>query len=539
MFLIHVLPAAAVVLYAVIPLISGGFIPTHDGEYHIIRFWQFFRMLEFGYLIPRWAPDLNSGYGIPLFTFHYPFPNYAGALFHGIGLSFVDSFKLVMATGYVLGITACFLWLRRLFGGWAAGLASVVCATVPYWFVDIYVRGSVGEILAIAWFFLALFAVERGGTILLSISGALLILSHNIMALVLMPVLLAYLYIRNRKLWWSVCVSLLLSAFFWIPALAERGFVTGLNTVDFRDHFPELFQLLVPSWGTGFSVRELTSDEMSFQIGIVPMFVVLIGLLVKKGRDKKGVSGLSAFFAILFTVSVLLILRISEPVWEAIPFLQLIQYPWRLLAVVIPVSAYFAAFVAARVPRWIAVTLAAFSVILSFGYMRPVTYAPRTDEYYLSRPEFTDGTSSLGNTFSTVWTSWKRLRAAEKIQVPAGVSLVSSEVITPLKIHATVDVPDDSSIRINALYYPGWQVTDNGVSVPIDYRDGVIDIALPTGRHVISAELKETRTRQAADMLSLGGLFWLIGLTILKAGGLRKLVTGPGFILRRKQYIRK
>ena len=73
------------VLFAVLPLFLPGFIPTHDGEYHLIRFYEFEKMLRAGHWVPRWAPGLNSGYGIPLFNFFYPFPNYIGALFHSLG----------------------------------------------------------------------------------------------------------------------------------------------------------------------------------------------------------------------------------------------------------------------------------------------------------------------------------------------------------------------------------------------------------------------------------------------------------------------
>ena len=149
------------VLYAVLPLFGKNYIPTHDGEYHIIRFWQFAKMLSSGYVFPRWAPDLNSGYGIPLFMFHYPFPNYIGALFHLFGISFVDSFKLELAFGYLMAVFACFLWLSRLFRLFAAFVGTVIFSVIPYWFVDIYVRGSVGEVWAIAWFFVALVALER------------------------------------------------------------------------------------------------------------------------------------------------------------------------------------------------------------------------------------------------------------------------------------------------------------------------------------------------------------------------------------------
>ena len=53
--------AVAGVIYAVLPLFGRSYIPTHDGEYHIIRIVEFAKMLGEGNIVPRWAPELNSG----------------------------------------------------------------------------------------------------------------------------------------------------------------------------------------------------------------------------------------------------------------------------------------------------------------------------------------------------------------------------------------------------------------------------------------------------------------------------------------------
>jgi len=81
------------------PLLRSGFIPTHDGEYHLIRFWQFDKNIRLGDFFPRWAPDLNAGFGSPLFNFFYPLPNYLGEFWYLLGFSFISSLKLVLASG--------------------------------------------------------------------------------------------------------------------------------------------------------------------------------------------------------------------------------------------------------------------------------------------------------------------------------------------------------------------------------------------------------------------------------------------------------
>ena len=284
--IIFVLGAA---LIAVFGLFTRRFIPTHDGEYHIIRFWQFYKMLAAGYPIPRWAPDLNSGYGLPLFIFHYPFPNYIGSLFHLFGIGFVDAFKLTLAVGYISAILWCYVWLRSIHNKFVASCATIVFSFVPYWFVDIYVRGSVGEVWAISFVLLSLAAIERKWPILVSLGILGIIISHNITALFSMPILGMYIFWRRKEYIWHLLQGVGIASYFWIPALAESKFMTGLNSVNFADHFPDLYQLLVPSWGTGFSGRRVRFDQMSFQIGVVPILVYFMSIVVSilgKFRDK-------------------------------------------------------------------------------------------------------------------------------------------------------------------------------------------------------------------------------------------------------------
>lgn len=504
-FLISILPA----VIAALPLFGSRFIPTHDGEYHIIRFAEFFSMLENGYLFPRWAPTLNSGYGIPLFNFHYPLPNYVGALFHLFGLSFVTAFKYSLAAGYLLSVVFCFFWLKKLFSQAAATVGTIVFSYIPYWFVDIYVRGSVGEVLGMAWIMLALAAIEYRKQLLLAVSLALTILTHNILAMIFFPILLVYMIIRQPKLVYSMLLGILMSSYFWLPALVERQYVVGLNTVSFGDHFPLVAQLLFPSWGTGFSVRELTSDEMSFQIGVVPVTVLVLAFIYRKKLDRHRKKMAIVFFAIV-AAAFYCMTEASGWLWRMVGVLQLIQYPWRLLAIFLPVVAFFAGFAAQHTKRFVGVGLCVLAVIVAFSYTRPVTYEPRADQHYLTRPEFTQGTSSMGNTFSTRWTDWKQVLPEQRIEFIEGEGSYMATVTRPLEYRGKVASASDAKIRAHILYYPGWTVYIDGQKAHVEYEtDGLISFAVPKGEHTADIVFQETSVRIIANILSCLGLFSL------------------------------
>lgn len=510
-FLIAFLPA----LFAVRALFAPGFLPTHDGEYHLIRFYEFATMLSAGYLFPRWAPNLNSGYGVPLFNFHYPFPNYFGAVYHFLGVSYPDAVKLVLATGYLTAVVCCFVWLSKLFDKKSATVGTIVFSFIPYWFVDIYVRGAVGEVLGLMWVMLAFASVERGWKIVTSVSIGLLIISHNIMAFLFLPVLLVYIFYRNRSFIVSFVIGIGLAAYFWIPALFERRYVTGLNSVNVVDHFPDLAQLLVPVWGTGFSEAGNPRGEMSFQIGLVSLLVLAVIALMFIPKDKKEdkiKKRMAIGFFSLCLGAFFLLQEGSIGVWQLFPILSNIQYPWRLLSFFLPSIGFLTAWIISRSRfRLTWVILAFFSIVSVWSYTKPVIYAPRSDSYYLSRLNFTDGTSSLGNSFSTIWSPWKKTRPRQKIEIIHGDAVANGLTASPVDYAFSVVSSTISRIRVNTLYYPGWTVLVNNKKTPIDYASGgIIQFDILPGASTVNVFFTETPLRKLADAVSMGSLFILL-----------------------------
>ena len=101
--------------FSVLSLFHPGLPPTHDGEYHVVRFYEFNKTLLSGQLYPRWAPDLNKGYGSPILNYYYQLPNYFASFLHLLGLSFIDSFKIELILATLFGGLLFFLWARIFF----------------------------------------------------------------------------------------------------------------------------------------------------------------------------------------------------------------------------------------------------------------------------------------------------------------------------------------------------------------------------------------------------------------------------------------
>lgn len=504
-------------VFAALPLFRPGFLPTHDGEYHLIRFHEFETMLKNGYWFPRWAPGLNSGYGVPLFNFHYPLPDYLGVLFHSLGFSLADSFKLVLATGYLSAVIFCFVWLSNKFSKSVAAAAAIVFAYVPYWFVELYVRGEVGEVLALAWFMLIFVGVEKKWFVVVALAYAALVLSHNILALMFTPVLLGYIFLTRPKYLSAIFIGLGISAYFWFPALAEQKYVTGLNNVNYQDYFPALYQLLVPSWGTGLSGTSSMGNEMSYQIGVMPLLIFFAGLMYGL-KERTEIKKILRYLLILAGLSAFFILDYSLPVWSLFPFLPLVQYPWRILVMFVPITGFLAAYLFFRLSKmYIIWPVTLLAVILSYSYTRPAIYLPRTDTYYLTRTNFTDGTSSLGNSFSTIWTAWKQERPVKRIEFVKGTGQINKFTEKPLEYNFSVNTTDSGILRVNTLYYPGWKVLIDGKNQLISYKDdGLINFSILSGVHKIKTIFTETPLRAFTDVISILSLLSLFGWFILR-----------------------
>lgn len=502
------------IVIAVFPLFGSRFIPTHDGEYHIIRFWEFYTMLHGGNWFPRWAPHLNNGFGIPLFTFQYPFPNYVGSAFHVLGLSFVDSVKWTLGSGYLIALAFCFLWVRQTYGRIPALIATLTCAFVPYWFIDIYIRGSVGEVWAFAWVFGVLYAIASKQRLLVTVFTALCIVSHNITALICIPILFLYASIVHIQSVKNIILGIGAASYFWMPALYEQRYIRGLSQVNIFDYFPQIHQLLIPSWGSGFRGQTDGASEMSYQIGLIPLSLIII-TGISFIRRKVDVGKEVVFAMSCVVIAMFLMTPWSMPLWRLVPLVHFIQYPWRLLSIVILMTPILAANTVVKYRfGWV---VAVCAVLFSYGYSRPVTYEPRTDAHYLKLESLAKGTSSLGNAFQTQWFTQSGDAQALSFFLTSGD--VSSSVLGPTTYGVTISSSEAGTLTAPLAYYPGWTLEMSELrktATGSPNEKGLLTFQVPKGHYDAIVQLGMTPWQQIAGIMSILSLSVALVSFILK-----------------------
>ncbi len=334
--------------WAIHPLFISGFFPMHD-DTQVARVFEMGKMLERGMFPVRWVPDLGYGYGYPIFNFYAPLAYYIGGFFMFLGFDALLATKIMMALGVILAGIFMYLLTREFFGELGGIVAGLFYIYAPYHAVDIYVRGDVAEFWAYAFIPLVFLGLYKRSILIGSVGFAAIILSHNLTAMMVAPFLLiiallnCYIAFKNKKSFIInpsssiLLLGLMLSAFYWLPALLEMKYTNVLSQIgggaDFRDHFVCLPQLWDSLWGFGGSVLGCV-DGLSFKIGklhiLSSITAIVLALFVNKIRkSKKAFIIIISFLGLL--LSVFFTLEISKFVWEKVPGMEFLQYPWRFL----------------------------------------------------------------------------------------------------------------------------------------------------------------------------------------------------------------
>lgn len=532
-----------------IPLVwsffTSGYFQTHDGDFFIIRLIEFDKVFRAGQIPPRWAPDLNYGYGLPVFNFFYPGYLYIAELFRFINFSYTDSLKTIFVLSFPLSAFGMYLFVNKIMGKSAGIISGLFYLYAPYRLLDVYVRGQIGEILAMTivpylfWVIISISLVKYRRSLLFI--GAFLIglffISHNIMTMIFTVVIFGYiifLFSQNktqnfpRKYFILFLCGFCLSAFFVLPALLEKqNVVLGQHiAVDYQEHFPTIKQLIYSPWGYGYSGSNINGG-MSFQIGVshllaLLMITVYLGIILIKSRKVINFADKNLiFFMVIAFISIFLTLEISKPIWEIIPYISQIQFPWRLNALTIFALSVLAGGLLRSKLKY---SLPILLIILFFNvrnYCRPGYFERFTDKDYLNNYLLYRGTGSLTDEVLPIWVEKKPgFEPSEKINVLSGQAVLSDYKDNSISKEGKVEVKTEKAVlEMNTTYYPGWKVLIDNYQVltSIGKPYGTILFEVPKGNHEIKTEFKETPLRVFANLLFFAGLLLLtVVLIVLK-----------------------
>lgn len=542
---------------------------THDNAFHYFRITAMRDALRHGWLFSRWVPNLALGYGYPFFNYREPLPYLLGEGLFVLGVPLPLVLGLFYAGSIFFAAYGCFVLSRDLFGRKAAWVGAVTYGLAPYVLLDAFRRGNLPESIALAllpWLFIFFRRlIIHGGRSHFLVATALLaglFLTHNITALLLVPFLGLYvitftcLYHPDKK-WWmaflAVAFAVMLTAWFWLPALFEQDMVQltlshSTRNNDFHYNFISwrqiVWQLPVP-----YDPAYL-NPPMKVTLGLGQWVLAVTGMVTAmvSSRTKEQRSVI-----LLFSAAALGYLWLSTPAsvgfWEAIPILSFVQFPWRMVGrALLPVSLLGAAAWADSSHRmhpsasrphltkqvWTAIVLCAVLALLILSAY-PDTTPPKGWCPVEPTPDIADVTAYeqqgfLGmdpeQSYFPIWvedhpveTSLAAAFAAcvlpdrlERASLPAGATATTVK-LRPLRANYEMITPVPFRVRWLGLYFPGWVVTVDGNRIPVIPEDdtGLMTFDLPAGDHRVQIRFGSTPLRSAGG--AAAGLA-MVGLVV-------------------------
>lgn len=489
-------------------LIKPGFITTDDGNWMIIRFSAFYQALRDGQFPVRVLDRLNFGYGYPVTNFLYPGFMYLAVPFKAFGLSFVMTIKLVIALCMIGSGVFMYLWLGRLYNSVSAFFASLFYVYAPYHLYDLSRRGSVGELLSLAVFPFTMWQIERQSLFFSAIGFALLIISHNTLAIMFLALIISYAAVsiyasENRKLLMEfysrlIIFGLGISAFFWLPALFELQNTAFSKTKisDFSKYFAD------------YNLIGLTT--ILIFVGTIIVFIIKTSLIKKEYK--------TILMLTLGIVTAFLASNLSEVLWHVLP-VSFIQFPFRMLSVTIIAASFVLAFclsqVEMRIRIAVGIVFIAVTIVLSYKLLIPTSFNLEQDGFYSTN----EATTTVLDEYMPVWVKDKPLgHFEEKVKVIQGEGGIQNVSANSKNISFNFVSNSPAVVSVSTIYYPGWKAYANGKEKAIffDNRNGLIELKLEGRNQKVELNFGETTMRLLADIVSILSLILLFTITLYK-----------------------
>ncbi len=556
------------VLAVCLPLFEPTFFRLHD-YVHAARIIEIVRALQDGHFPVRWSSNFGFGYGMPLFEFYAPLPYYTGALLYLLGFNVIAAIKILFFLCSLFTFIGMYKLGSKLFGK-AGGILSAVALTMaPYRAVNLYVRGALSEawgIMALPWVLYGALQVlrkEKSGWLSLLFGLVVLFLSHNITTLIFLPISVVFIFcywlmdayrkggfktdfpekiLQLIKVGGIYALGVGLAAFYIFPALGEKDY-TKVNAIfsgyfAYSNHFLYIRQFFVPNWGYGGSVWG-PDDGLSFFLGygqLIGLAFVLIWLMksimVKikelklKQQNLKIVSDSSTFIYLpvlclaLMGFAAFMTLLKSKPLWDALPFMVAVQFPWRWLSVIVLFLALLVGmatvYIKHKFLRYIYVVVLSLIIIFTnVSYFRPEGYLKNDDDLY-----FTDQ-RRIRSQMSSILPDYIPKQMPDEFafnpvgQVVQPVDGVQQTVTVDKVQEKKVSVVSSAPVEINfdIADYPGWTVlVDGQVTGKEVGKIGNLAVRVPAGSHEVIAQFRDTPIRAYSDEISLA---CLVGFLVL------------------------
>ncbi|MCY4070069.1 MAG: 6-pyruvoyl-tetrahydropterin synthase-related protein [Chloroflexi bacterium] len=513
-------------------------------------------------LWPRYSSGLVYGYGAPLFNYFPPLSYFPSVWLHELGFSFVDGWLLSMVIYTLLAALGIFLlgrlWTASDLGAWMAALAYIYA---PFILFDSLTRGSSSEMAALAALPIVMFGFtrlawygRRRELVLSLASFALFIPLHTLITLhgtALLALYCLFLVWRERerravfvRLTLAGLLGLLLTAFYWLPALLEADAIKlgsiseQLGHIDVKQHLRPLSEII--AWPHTADPTQ-QNQAIPISLGWPQLILSVIGLLLSLRSAFRPYRPLMLLIWIIALILVFMNTPHSALLWETIPLIGFTQFPWRLLGLastLLALTSGIGAFmIASALPpgKSRAFMVGSIAVIMLL-YALPWTYRAYHDDLEaddirdVQRFERDGGQLALSSyaEYLPVNTAAGQLdpgRLTERFSradavprlMPSQALEIVSEQWAGTRASLRLVSAEAQTLLFDWLYLPGWRADIDGRAVEVfpSSPAGLVALDAPGGEFDLRLSMGATTVQSIAHALS--GLGAIGALALLAA----------------------
>lgn len=531
----------------VTPFFWLGNASGHDIAFHASSWLDVAGQCKEGIVYPRWSEWANHGFGEPRFIFYPPLSWMLGA-----ALRLVAPWGAVPAVFIVLVQTlagmSMFALARRFLSSPVALFSAACYAANPYALLVVYLRSDFAELLAWALLPVLLSAAldlcgltEDGRrstsrtAAIFAFLFACLWLSNapaGVISSYSMALLFVWAAIREKSFapvgrgLGALALGFGLAGFYLVPAGYEQSWVNISQALSSGLEPAQNF-LYTTIEDPDHNAFNWIASSVAMLLMVLTAIAALLARSTSKNRDDRKAAGkLWPGMVLLGVAAVILMIRPSSMLWELLPKLRFIQFPWRWMGILAAPYAFFGAAAIARARvRWIWMSLVIVAVAGTATFLVRKAWwdsddIPVLQDAIASGRGFdgTDEYDPIGDDHTDLPGNAPRVeilpaKGAQPFLPKAEIRILRW---TAEEKELTVTSPHPVRLAIRLLAYPAWRVEVNGRRVKPQPRETTAQMILPLTAGTNRIELTFVRTRDrtlgsllsAVSLLALMAAFW-------------------------------
>jgi uncharacterized membrane protein len=515
-----------------LPAISQGVPRGNDLDHHCRTSAGLYQSIHHTELYPGWNSLTTDGYGDISFRFYPPIFYYLMCVTRALTGDWYTGSLLAFTLLSFVGGLGVYFWSRSFLPAHLALGAGLFFLFTPYHVNQLYQASLLPEYAACAFLPFSFAFVERlcqtgkaRHMLGLAMAYAVLILTHLPLTVIGSLSLAIYALCRIEKphygktilrLMLAVLLGLAASAFYWVTMVAELPWMRG-NKIHPQPWFDYRYNFLLGKALEGSTSWWATVIALATLLTILPA----LGLLKNRRQDLPVNRRSLTALLVLTGFSFFMMIPLSRPLWDLMPFLQEVQFPWRWLsvtAILCPVLT------AASLPGLMAVAKSRFRpmALLAAGCLlipisltisqviRSATYIPR--QAFTAMMESIASTPSLPD-FRPLWATDQPQVMSSEIEVEGRKADISLWQAEHRRFH--ISEGPEAEARAKTFYYPYWVAIADGKRLPTrPDTDGVLLISLPDKAASVELVFQEPLRVGYTNAVSLCAWAW-IGIGIM------------------------